>query len=76
MVTCPHSTLNEEEAGQRIKDYDADSNGQLTWTEYLENTYRYSPDQILELEQDANQEIRHFLEVQQNTARLLTSAQS
>ncbi|ELU03622.1 hypothetical protein CAPTEDRAFT_186176 [Capitella teleta] len=56
-------SLNEEEAGEKMTDIDSDKDGQITWPEYLKSTFSYSPDQVDELAQDKNPEIRSFIEI-------------
>lgn len=62
-VVSSFKALNEEEAEGKLDQMDSDHDKLLTWAEYLSATYGYSPDQLLDQEEDKNPEIQAFMKI-------------
>jgi len=62
-ITNSFLSLNEEESKDRFKEHDQDSDGKLTWEEYLRSVYGYIPTLSELANDDSNPDAQHFVRI-------------
>lgn len=62
-ITNSFLSLNEEESKDRFKEHDQDSDGKLSWEEYLRSVYGYIPTLSELSNEDLNPDAKHFVRI-------------
>ena len=55
--------LDEEDAESRLKEQDDNSDGKVSWAEYLKTVYDFTPQQVVDMKEDKNSEVRKYADV-------------
>jgi len=62
-ITNSFRSLNDEESRSRFKEHDQDSDGKLSWDEYLRSVYGYVPTLAELSDDDSNPDAQHFVRI-------------
>lgn len=63
LIVCLNRKQDEKEALEKLKEVDVNSDGQMSWPEYLKKVYGYNVDELNVFKKDLSPEMQSFLRV-------------